>query len=179
MSVPVWAEEEQAESAEEAAETRPIRIIDRVKEALGLPQTAREAREAGASEDKIREVLETARSRGVPADETRRILETENEELRKGGNPDDFGAAVHRLKESGLRGRELAEAIHAEQIARGMKKPTKLKHGEKIKGKGRVKAKHHGERPGEILTEREQAPLKEEEAERPARKGARRTRGKQ
>jgi hypothetical protein len=133
-------EEEEAANTEEAAETRRAEFRERVKEAIGLPQTVKESREAGVPEEKVREVLEAARTRGVPASETRRILETENEEIRRGGNPENFGAAVHHLKESGLRGRELAEAIHAEQIARGMKKPKMKQHG-KGKGKGAAKAK--------------------------------------
>ena len=135
-------EEEEAANTEEAAEARRAEFRERVKEALGLPRTAEESREAGVPEEKVREVLEAARTRGVPASETRRILETENEEIRRGGNPENFGAAVQQMKESGLRGRELAEAIHAEQIARGMKKPKMKEHGkEKGKGKGAAKAK--------------------------------------
>jgi hypothetical protein len=122
---PLQAAEEKAEQANEEAneKVRKASIIDRVRATLRLPQTVKESREEGVSEEKVREVLETARTRGVPAGETRKILETENHALRQGGNPDNFGAAVHQLKESGLRGRELAEAIHAEQIARGMKQP--------------------------------------------------------
>jgi hypothetical protein len=62
----------------------------------------------------------------------------------------NFGATVQELKAGGLRGRELARAIHAEQIARGMKKPKRMPPGQakkreagapgdKAKGKGRKK----------------------------------------
>jgi hypothetical protein len=131
-------EEEEAANSEEAAKARRAEFRERVKEALGLPQTAKESRDAGVPEEKVQEVLEAARTRGVPASETRKILVTENEEIRRGGDPENFGAAVQQMKASGLRGRELAEAIHAEQIARGMKKP-KMKHQMKGKGKGKGK----------------------------------------
>jgi hypothetical protein len=124
-----------ARAGEEEVENKAVTIIERVKEAIALPRAAKESREAGAAEDKVREVLEAARSRGIPAGETSKILEVENEELRKGGNPDNFGAAVHQLKASGLRGRELAKAIHAEQVARGMKPSMKAKHGVMAKHK--------------------------------------------
>jgi hypothetical protein len=145
-TVSVAAGEQEADEVGEAAKTRRIELFERVKEAILLPQTANESRDSGAREEKVREVLETARTRGVPADETRRILVIENEELKHGGNPDNFGAAVHSLKASGLRGRELAKAIHAEQIARGMKKPKSKERGKAMAKhrKDKAMAKHKG-----------------------------------
>jgi hypothetical protein len=157
-------EEEEAATAEEAAKARRAEFRERVNEALGLPQTAKESRDAGVPEEKVQEVLEAARTRGVPASETRKILVIENEEIRRGGDPENFGAVVHHLKESGLRGRELAEAIHAEQIARGMKKP-KMKHHMKGKGKGK------GEWRDKQRTEEEPEKMRE-------KKGASKTREK-
>lgn len=159
-----------ARAGEEEAETKPVTIIERVKEAMALPRTAKDSREAGATEEKIREVLEAARARGVPAGETRKILEVENEELRKGGNPDNFGAAVHHLKESGLRGRELAEAIHAEQAARGMKRSMMAKHG--------VMAKHK-ELGDQAAMKGAEAAQEAQQGQRAKHKGAARTREKQ
>lgn len=123
-----------AESADNEDVVRE-RLRERLRRAIRLPGAVQESRDAGVPEDKVRDVLDSARERDVPAGEVERILEVENEALRKGGSADNFGAAVQQMKASGLRGRELAEAIHAEQIARGMKKP---KHGhlDRDKGKG-------------------------------------------
>jgi hypothetical protein len=135
------AEAEEGRTREQtAADTRSAEIQqqrealrDRMRRAVRLPRTTEEAREEGASEEQVREVLRTGRERGIPAGDMEEVLEAENEELRRGGGSDNFGAAVQEMKASGLRGRELADAIHAEQVARGMKKP-------KDKGRGRSRA---------------------------------------
>ena len=134
------AQEGDTETEQPVSGERIREIRERIRNAILLPRTAEESREAGATEERVREVLQTARTRRLPADEARVILVTENEELRRGGDPGNFGAAVQRMKENGLRGRELAAAIHAEQIARGMKKPKQGAHGKgHSKGQGTEK----------------------------------------
>ena len=169
----VAAGEEEADEVEQAAKKRVAGILERVRDAIRLPQTAKESRDAGIADGKVREVLEAARTRGIPADEARRILVIENEALKHGGNPDNFGAAVHRLKESGLRGRELAKAIHAEQIARGMKKPKAEERGNVMAKhrEGKAMAKHKGAKESMEM----QAPEAEKKQEA---KGAAKTRRK-
>jgi len=98
--------------------------VERVRQAVRLPQATQEAREAGAPEGRIAEILATARERAIPAADVEEIVRVETDALRAGGQPDNFGAAVLEMKARGLRGRDLAEAIHAEQLARGMKKAT-------------------------------------------------------
>jgi len=123
------AQDQEAESTRPAGDDRSAmqRIKDRVLEATRLPRSAEDAREAGVDREKVREVLRTGRDNGVSADDMRVILDTENAGLRQGGNPENFGAAVQAMKASGLRGRELANAIHAEQAARGMKKQERYR----------------------------------------------------
>ncbi|MDH3629060.1 MAG: hypothetical protein OEV00_04835 [Acidobacteriota bacterium] len=121
------------------------RVRERVRRAIRLPEVVQESKDAGVSEEQVRDVLESARTRGIPAGDVGQILEVENEAIRQGGNPDNFGAAVQQMKASGLRGRELAEAIHAEQYARGMKKP---KRDKAYKGRGKGKGKSHGDERG-------------------------------
>jgi hypothetical protein len=122
-------------------------VLDRMREAARLPRTAQESREAGADEARVREVLRTAQDAAVPAGEIREILVIENERIRAGGDPANFGAVVQELKASGLRGRALAEAIHAEQVARGMKKQAreKVREGQpRFEGQGKGKGKGKG-----------------------------------
>ena len=126
-------EEKNVEETPTVEGTARERIRERLRRAIRLPEVVQDSRDAGVPEDKVRDVLDSARERGVPAGDVEEILEVENEAIRQGGNPDHFGAAVQEMKSSGLRGRELAEAIHAEQYARGMKKPKKDKG---YKGKG-------------------------------------------
>lgn len=99
------------------------RLRDRLLRAIQLPRRTEEAREAGVPEERVRDILRTGREREIRPDEMEGILEVENRTIREGGPVDNFGAAVQQMKASGLRGRALAEAIHAEQVARGMKKP--------------------------------------------------------
>lgn len=139
-------EEPKPPPTREAQKTRPEeptvqeQIRERVRRALRLPEVVQESRDAGVPEEKVRDVLDSARQREMKAGDVEEIFEIENEAIHQGGNPDNFGAAVQQMKASGLRGRELAEAIHAEQYARGMKKPKKDKG---YKGKGKNKHRDH------------------------------------
>lgn len=146
-------ERERAERERTPVERTVDDVRERIRRAIRLPTATEDAREAGVDEERIREVLRSGRERRVPAAEMEEILEVENEAIREGKEKDNFGAAVLEMKESGLKGRELAEAIHAEQLARGMKKPKRQgeydgddrgKGKSKAKGKGKGKAK---ERP--------------------------------
>jgi len=112
-----------AETTRPDREGRAGELLRRVLGASRLPRSAEDARDAGVPEERVRDVIRIAREREMRAGETGEILVVETEGVRRGGNPDNFGAAVQQMKASGLRGRELAAAIHAEQIARGMKKP--------------------------------------------------------
>lgn len=152
--LPTTAEEGEASTSdtERATTTERQRTADRVRRASRLPRTTSQAREAGVPEERVRETIRVARERGIPADEAQRILEVETEAVRQGGNPDNFGSFVQQAKESGLRGRELAEAIHAEQIARGMKKPGKGQDDDrdgKARGKGKGHDKSSGKKGGD------------------------------
>lgn len=127
------AEEREASEAGAAEATRRVEVRERVRRAIALPRATDAARREGVPEETVEEVLRTGRERGVPASDMQEILEAETEAVRAGGDRGNFGAAVLAMKAEGLRGRELAEAIHAEQIARGMKKP---KHGAGPPGRG-------------------------------------------
>jgi hypothetical protein len=91
-----------------------IRIV------FGLPKVVDEARRAGIPDSSIRVVLDSLRKRRVPAEETGTILRNEVEAVKGGAPKENFGATVQALLARGLRGRELAEAIHAEHGRRGI-----------------------------------------------------------
>jgi len=142
----------------EAPSTRPEsddgsamqQLKNRLLEAIRLPRSAEEAREAGVDRDRVRDLLRTGRDNGVSAGEMTVIFDTENAGMRQGGDPQNFGAAVQAMKASGLRGRALAEAIHAEQAARGMKRQER--HREQMRthapGGAQGKASGKGQGPG-------------------------------
>ncbi|HSA57847.1 MAG TPA: hypothetical protein VLE53_19195 [Gemmatimonadaceae bacterium] len=87
---------------------------------LNLPQAAEAARRAGIPAGVISDVLDSLRRRKVPADDAEKILRDEVEAVDAGAPRENFGAYVNAQLARGLRGRELAAAIHAEHARRGI-----------------------------------------------------------
>lgn len=87
---------------------------------LRLPALVTEARRAGVTDAKVREMLDGLRRRHLPADEAALVVREELDAVHAGARPDTFGAFVHRHLDAGHRGRALADAIRAEHRARGM-----------------------------------------------------------
>lgn len=151
MMLAVPASGQSAEEAEPRATAVVEELRERIRQAIHLPRTAQESREEGVSEERVREVLETFRERRIPAGDAEEILQAENAAIRGGADKDEFGASVRAMKAGGLRGRELAAAIHAEQVARGMKKPPREARGRsqgdpQDKARGNDKARGGGDR---------------------------------
>jgi hypothetical protein len=94
----------------------------RVPDILNLPQVVEAARRAGIPSGKVGEVLDSLRRRRVPAEDAGQILRGETEKVQAGEPKENFGAFVQEQLARGLRGRELADAIHAEHARRGVGK---------------------------------------------------------
>lgn len=94
-------------------------------QAFRLPAATREARQLGVPERDLIDIFRTARERQVSAGSLADLLFEENDAVRKHGPIDNFGAFVQDKLHQGLRGRELAAAIHAEHARRGMGKGVK------------------------------------------------------
>jgi hypothetical protein len=97
---------------------------DRIRIAMNLPVRTTEAREWGVPEERVKSTIWDIRRGGVSAEDASRIFDEEVRVVREGGSKDNFGAFVKSRVEAGLRGRELADAIHAEHARRGMGKPA-------------------------------------------------------
>lgn len=108
-----------------------------ILQAIRLPTATREARELGVPETEIRSVFDLARERKVSPGSLAELFTAENEAIRQNGRIDNFGGFVQRQLDAGLRGRDLAAAIHAEHARRGMGKPAG-------KPGGPGKAEEHG-----------------------------------
>jgi hypothetical protein len=144
LAVPAWAQATETRNPEEAAgeaeatETREPTALERLKErirkAARLPEAAGDAREAGIPEEEVEKVITEARRRRMPPAEVETVLVESAQSARENGPVDNFGAFVQSQLDQGLRGRELAEAIHREHAAHG-KGPMKGKS----KGKGKMK----------------------------------------
>lgn len=91
-----------------------------------LPTAAEALRELGVPTEEIESVVAGARERRVPPSETAVILQDAAQTVDEHGPIDNFGAFVQEQLQSGLRGRELAEAIRAEHARRGIGKGRKL-----------------------------------------------------
>lgn len=117
--------------AQDEAESGPeVSLYEKIQKATELIKTSREAREAGIPEEEVTEVLEGARERGLSAEETQEVLAESTAAVEESGPVDNFGAFVQAKLDEGLRGKELATAIHEEH----------KKHG-KGKGHGKHKGK--------------------------------------
>jgi hypothetical protein len=75
------------------------------------------------------------RESGVPDEEVQSVIEAAS--VREHGPVDNFGAFVQDQLAAGLRGRDLAAAIHAEHARRGIGKGKKL---ESKKARGKAQA---------------------------------------
>ncbi|MEN8006573.1 MAG: hypothetical protein ABFS42_06125 [Candidatus Krumholzibacteriota bacterium] len=115
---------------EESGSTEEVSILERVQKAAELITASKEAREAGIPEEEVAKVLKDARERGLSPRETEGILSESTSAVEESGPVDNFGGFVQAKLDEGLRGKELAAAIHAEH----------RQHG---KGKGHGKQKDH------------------------------------
>lgn len=97
---------------------------DRIRFALNLPVRTTEARVWGVPEERVKGTIWDIQRGGVSAEDATRIFDEEVRIVREGGSKDNFGAFVRSRVEAGLRGRALADAIHAEHARRGMGKPA-------------------------------------------------------
>lgn len=100
-----------------AAQQQDTSIMDVL---LRLPKTVDEGRRAGVSDGSIMAVLDSLRRRGVPAADAGQIVQAEVDAVKGGAPRENFGKYVNAMLARGLRGRELAAAIHAEHARRGM-----------------------------------------------------------
>ncbi len=109
-------------------------------QAMQLPTQAKQSRALGVPESDLSAILTHARQNQVPAATISDLLWQENDAIRKHGRIDNFGSFVQSKLDQGLRGKELAAAIHAEHAARGMGKGNG-------KGEGKMKSGMKGGMP--------------------------------
>jgi hypothetical protein len=118
-----------------AGAQQPSQDTSSIWDILNLPQTVEEGRRAGVPSGSIWGVLDSLRRRGVPAADAGQIIQDEVDAVKAGAPADNFGKYVNAQLARGLRGRELAAAIHAEHARRGIGRGRGA--APKGKGKGR------------------------------------------
>ena len=87
--------------------------------AADLPFVAQELRAGGLPEGEVRVALNALRDAKLSAADAEQALTAAEQGVERSGPIDNFGAFVQSQLDSGLRGRQLAEAIRAEHEARG------------------------------------------------------------
>jgi hypothetical protein len=106
----------------QSPDSTAIKFRQRMEAIFGLPAKADDARKAGVPDSTVQSILGILVKEKVPAEDAVIILTSERDAGREGGAKDNLGAFVQRQHAAGLRGRALADAIHAEQERRGMRK---------------------------------------------------------
>jgi hypothetical protein len=150
-------------SAQEAGEKQSKR--EEILAMIDLPKSAQALRKKGVDKREVKSALREAKRKKVKVKDTKNLLDASAKAVDENGPIDNFGAFVKSKLEQGLRGRELAAAIHAEHKARGK---GRGKAKEKAKG-GKDKAKERaGEKPEKA---KEKGPEVEEEEETTKGKG--------
>lgn len=133
-----------------AQQTQPSAESSLIADILNLPLAVEAARRAGIPGGTIWGVLDSLRRRRVPAADAEQILRGEVEAVEAGGPKENFGAFVNAQLARGLRGRELADAIHAEHARRGIgqgrgRGPDAEKGRAGTADKGRAKGRGRGQ----------------------------------
>ena len=107
----------------------------RLGRAIELPAKAQALRDQGVPASEVAQAVRASRDHGLSAGETSDLLDE-----AKGEKLDNLGSFVKEKLDQGLRGRELADAIHEEQARRRGGRPDDRGPGE---GRG-----HDGEKGG-------------------------------
>ena len=102
---------------------------------LRLPLIAEEVRSLGVPAADVRMVLQAGRILGLTSAEMYELLHEESRALRERGPIDHFALFLAGKLQQGLRGEELADALHAEHAKRGQG-PGNKENGRRGDAKG-------------------------------------------
>jgi len=133
-----------------AAQESSSGFLQELLQAARLPTVTREARVLGVPERDLQTIFAAAREHRIPAGNLAEVLSEENKAIRQHGPVDNFGAFVQEKLDAGLRGRELAAAIHAEHAARGMGKGRPAEAGKPGRQPGASGSVDKPDRPGSV-----------------------------
>jgi hypothetical protein len=131
-----------------AAQESSSGFLQELLQAARLPTVTREARVLGVPERDLQTIFAAAREHRIPAGNLAELLSEENKAIRQHGPVDNFGAFVQEKLDAGLRGRELAAAIHAEHAARGIGKGRPAEVGKPGRHPGASGSVDKPDRPG-------------------------------
>lgn len=93
-----------------------------ILEVIRLPAVSETLRQSGIPPVEVKAAVDGAKAKGVPAGAISEVLRQTARTVEENGPIDNFGAFVQEQLAAGLRGRDLAAAIHAEHARRGIGK---------------------------------------------------------
>src|SRR4051812_18287316 len=91
--------------------------VKEVLDAAQLPLAAAHARQAGVPDSAVRAAVAAMQNAKVRPGDAQEVLDEARREKSENGPVGNFGAVVQAKLQAGLRGRDLAAAIHAEHTA--------------------------------------------------------------
>lgn len=103
-------------------------VLDQLLAAIQIPTRAAELRTSGMPDSTVLSLIGLLQRNQLPATDVRDILTAERDGIRSNGATENFGAFVQTKLDQGLRGQELAAAIHDEH-AQGGKWRVKSRDG--------------------------------------------------
>lgn len=141
LLLPAKPHAEDAEATTVSAKDLKEEIID-VKAISDLPDVVKAARDVGAEEDEIQELVKGVKDDKLTAQEGISTVKTIEENAKAGKSNNGISEFVFQQKEQGLKGKELGKAIKAElQRRHAAKKMEKIEKKTNAQDKGKKKAK--------------------------------------
>lgn len=118
-----------------------------ILEAIRLPAVSETLRQSGIPAEEVKAAVDGAKHKGVPAGAISEVLRQTARTVEENGPIGNFGAFVQEQLDAGLRGRELAAAIHAEHARRGIGKGKTPESRGRGKARGRANQAEPAEQP--------------------------------
>lgn len=119
-------------------------LASSILSAIDLPTVVVELSEEGISVEVVGGILDDFINKDVPAGEASDVLAAAVESVREHGPVDNFGSVVQNMLASGLRGRELAQAIRQEHQSHGRGRGAGAGQGNAARGGRQTGAQQGG-----------------------------------
>lgn len=145
--------------------------VEELKQVSRLPEVVKDAREAGAEEEEIQNIVKGVKDKKLSADEGANTIKTMEENTRTGKSNKGISEFVFQQKANGVKGKELGQAIKKElqerhQIKKQERKDTEENEEEQKKQK--IKKEKQTQKTGS--QDEEETAIKKKEQNQDAQK---------
>jgi len=145
--------------------------VEELKQVSRLPEVVKDAREAGAEEEEIQNIVKGVKDKKLSADEGANTIKTMEENTRTGKSNKGISEFVFQQKANGVKGKELGQAIKKELQERHQikKQERKDKEGnEEEQKKQKIKKEKQTQKTGS--QDEEETDIKKKEQNQDAQK---------